>query len=124
MRVTGSLEVTEGHCFMDRFEEVAVLSASPKGDTEFTSTMRKPKRASASDSELRRFKLFGAPVIHCFACYRRERHCFGGSGSLLLAVLSCGLYFVFGRYRCKCCGNPRWVRYDWLNLRYLFNREK
>ena len=110
---------------MDRFEEAIVLEPPLNDGFQLTSTSnRKRKRFNISGSKRRRFRPFSNPLIHCFSCFRPEVHRFGGTIAVLLAIASCGLYFVFGRYKCQCCRNPRWVRYDCLNLRYLFGRNK
>ena len=79
---------------------------------------------ATSNPKRRRGTIFAAPFIFCFSCNRRDHHSFRTSRTLpiLMTILTCGLYFFFGHYKCSCCGSRRWVRYDWLSVSYWYRR--
>ena len=57
------------------------------------------------------------PKIICRSCCREEVHFMSWGRSWLLSVLSVlslGLIYVFGPFRCSCCGKGRLFRFDWL----------
>ena len=65
--------------------------------------------------------------IYCFSCHRPEYHANALRSTRLhhlLAGMTFGLAYLFGPYRCRCCGYVRYCRYNFLNVRYYFHRAK
>ncbi len=65
--------------------------------------------------------------LYCFSCHRTENHyntLKGQSYHYLLIGMTMGLVWLFGAYRCRCCGHRRLVRFNNLNLRYHYHRWK
>ena len=65
--------------------------------------------------------------LYCFSCHRTENHyntLKGKSYHYLLIGMTMGLVWLFGAYRCRCCGHRRLVRFNNLNLRYHYHRWK
>lgn len=65
--------------------------------------------------------------LYCFSCHRTENHyntLRGKSYHYLLIGMTMGLVWLFGAYRCRCCGHRRLVRFNNLNLKYHYHRWK
>ena len=65
--------------------------------------------------------------LYCFACHRLEYHYNALKGTYyhhLLVGLTFGLAWLFGPYRCRCCGYRRLARFNILNLKYHYHRWK
>ena len=65
--------------------------------------------------------------LYCFACHRSEYHYSalkGRSYHHLLVGATFGLAWLFGRFRCRCCGYSRLSRFNALNLKYYYHRWK
>ena len=61
--------------------------------------------------------------LFCFSCNRYEGHSVAARSRLLYSFmtgLTFGLYNIFGRFSCHCCGSVRLARRDYLNPRFWY----
>ena len=65
--------------------------------------------------------------LYCFACHRMEYHYNALKGKAyhyLLVGATFGLAWLFGPFRCRCCGHRRMARFNFLNPRFHYHRWK
>lgn len=92
------------------------------GDLELAQELAGPQDSGPEDAS-RRKKTSSRRKMMCFSCNRPDRHYLATKKrriySFLLGI-SLGLILIVGPYRCQCCGTPRLMSHDSLNLRYWY----
>ncbi len=65
--------------------------------------------------------------LYCFSCHRMEYHYNALKGKAyhhLLVGLTFGIAWLFGPFRCRCCGHRRMCRFNFLNPRFHVHKWK